>query len=267
MVARINTVAFHGVDIQNVDVQVQISSGLPAFAIVGSNSPDNALRIQELLLGLILLGFLLFPRITYAGDIYKIGQMTCDEKNDSAMIHFGVVYNKPELPKVHLPLNLETEFGHLAVLSPVSECQFHEGREILFSYGTGQVFPYGQCGGDPSAHFSLIVDGQPIFYKKSWNNGGCSNSIDPFVLILDDQRLISCKGPENYSQAGFEKYSIAEEDCLDISERLGKTQLSTGEFMAFEWDQEVDDYHEVSKDSGVCSFLPTGKTLRKLYPI
>ena len=40
MVARINTVAFHGVDVQNVDVQVQISSGLPAFTIVGL--PDKA---------------------------------------------------------------------------------------------------------------------------------------------------------------------------------------------------------------------------------
>lgn len=37
MVARINTVAFHGVDVQNVDVQVQISNGLPCFTIVGYN--------------------------------------------------------------------------------------------------------------------------------------------------------------------------------------------------------------------------------------
>lgn len=40
MVARINTVAFCGVDVQRVDVQVQISSGLPAFTIVGL--PDKA---------------------------------------------------------------------------------------------------------------------------------------------------------------------------------------------------------------------------------
>ena len=37
MVARINTVAFHGVDVQAVDVQVQISNGLPAFTVVGPN--------------------------------------------------------------------------------------------------------------------------------------------------------------------------------------------------------------------------------------
>lgn len=40
MVARINTVAFHGVDVQAVDVQVQISNGLPNFTVVGL--PDKA---------------------------------------------------------------------------------------------------------------------------------------------------------------------------------------------------------------------------------
>ena len=40
MLARINTVAFNGLEILNVDLQVQISSGLPAFIIVGL--PDKA---------------------------------------------------------------------------------------------------------------------------------------------------------------------------------------------------------------------------------
>jgi magnesium chelatase family protein len=40
MVARINTVAFRGIDVLDVDVQVQMSSGLPAFMIVGL--PDKA---------------------------------------------------------------------------------------------------------------------------------------------------------------------------------------------------------------------------------
>jgi magnesium chelatase family protein len=35
MVARVNTVAFQGVDVIDVDVQVQISAGLPAFSVVG----------------------------------------------------------------------------------------------------------------------------------------------------------------------------------------------------------------------------------------
>lgn len=40
MVARINTVAFQGIDVLDVDVQVQITQGLPAFAVVGL--PDKA---------------------------------------------------------------------------------------------------------------------------------------------------------------------------------------------------------------------------------
>jgi magnesium chelatase family protein len=35
MVARVNTVAFQGIDVVSVDVQVHLGSGLPAFAIVG----------------------------------------------------------------------------------------------------------------------------------------------------------------------------------------------------------------------------------------
>src|ERR1700761_3703834 len=40
MVARVSTVAFEGIEARAVDVQVQVSPGLPAFAIVGL--PDKA---------------------------------------------------------------------------------------------------------------------------------------------------------------------------------------------------------------------------------
>jgi magnesium chelatase family protein len=40
MVARVNTVAFQGIDVRPIDVEVQISSGLPSFTIVGL--PDKA---------------------------------------------------------------------------------------------------------------------------------------------------------------------------------------------------------------------------------
>ena len=39
-VARLRTVAFSGIDVKDVDVQVQISSGLPSFTVVGL--PDKA---------------------------------------------------------------------------------------------------------------------------------------------------------------------------------------------------------------------------------
>ncbi|MEO0392944.1 MAG: ATP-binding protein [Pseudomonadota bacterium] len=40
MVARVRTVAFHGIDVRGVDVQAQLSQGLPSFTIVGL--PDKA---------------------------------------------------------------------------------------------------------------------------------------------------------------------------------------------------------------------------------
>jgi len=40
MVARVRTVAFHGVEVVDVDTQVTIASGLPAFNVVGL--PDKA---------------------------------------------------------------------------------------------------------------------------------------------------------------------------------------------------------------------------------
>src|SRR5262245_49565104 len=40
MVARVNTVAFQGIDVVDVDVQVHLGGGLPSFAVVGL--PDKA---------------------------------------------------------------------------------------------------------------------------------------------------------------------------------------------------------------------------------
>ena len=40
MVARVQTVAFAGIEVLDVDVQLQVSSGLPAFTVVGL--PDKA---------------------------------------------------------------------------------------------------------------------------------------------------------------------------------------------------------------------------------
>ena len=40
MVQRVSTVAFEGIEVRPVDVQVQIAPGMPAFTIVGL--PDKA---------------------------------------------------------------------------------------------------------------------------------------------------------------------------------------------------------------------------------
>ena len=39
MVARVNTVAFQGIEVIDVDVQVHLASGLPAFTIAWSLYP------------------------------------------------------------------------------------------------------------------------------------------------------------------------------------------------------------------------------------
>ncbi|HEY8191866.1 MAG TPA: YifB family Mg chelatase-like AAA ATPase [Alphaproteobacteria bacterium] len=62
MVARINTVAFHGVDVQKVDVQVQISNGLPAFTIVGLPDKAVAESKERVRAALYALGIALPPK-------------------------------------------------------------------------------------------------------------------------------------------------------------------------------------------------------------
>jgi hypothetical protein len=42
MVQRVATVAFEGIEVRPVDVQVQVAPGMPVFAIVGL--PDKARR-------------------------------------------------------------------------------------------------------------------------------------------------------------------------------------------------------------------------------
>lgn len=45
MVSRVHTVAFQGIDVLDVDVQVQMASGLPAFTSAGS--PANQQIVGE----------------------------------------------------------------------------------------------------------------------------------------------------------------------------------------------------------------------------
>ena len=55
MVARIGTVAFHGVEVQSVDVEVSISNGLPNFTIVGSNYPQTKFFALKIIVTLLFL--------------------------------------------------------------------------------------------------------------------------------------------------------------------------------------------------------------------
>ena len=65
MVARIGTVAFQGIGVLDIDVQVQTSAGMPAFTIVGL--PDKAaVESREQVRGALTAIGLAFPpqRIT-----------------------------------------------------------------------------------------------------------------------------------------------------------------------------------------------------------
>ena len=59
MVARVRTVAFHGVEVIDVETQVTIASGLPAFTVVGL--PDKAAR-ERVRAALAVLGLAPPPR-------------------------------------------------------------------------------------------------------------------------------------------------------------------------------------------------------------
>jgi len=77
MVARVRTVAFHGVDVIEVEAQVTIVSGLPAFTVVGLPDKAVAESRERVRAALAALGLALPPkRITVnlaPADVAKEG--------------------------------------------------------------------------------------------------------------------------------------------------------------------------------------------------
>ena len=62
MVARVRTVAFHGVEVVEVEVQATIAAGLPAFALVGLPDKAVAESRERVRAALAALGLALPPR-------------------------------------------------------------------------------------------------------------------------------------------------------------------------------------------------------------
>ncbi len=62
MVAKVRTVAFHGVDVIDVETQVTIASGLPAFTVVGLPDKAVAESRERVRAALLSLGLALPPR-------------------------------------------------------------------------------------------------------------------------------------------------------------------------------------------------------------
>ena len=62
MVARVRTVAFHGVEVIDVETQVTIAAGLPAFNVVGLPDKAVAESRERVRAALTVLGLALPPR-------------------------------------------------------------------------------------------------------------------------------------------------------------------------------------------------------------
>src|ERR1700686_2761508 len=62
MVARVRTVAFHGVEVIDVETQVTIASGLPSFTVVGLPDKAVAESRERVRAALTVLGLALPPR-------------------------------------------------------------------------------------------------------------------------------------------------------------------------------------------------------------
>ena len=119
MVARVNTVAFQGINVLDVDVQVQTTSGLPAFTVVGL--PDKAVgesreRVRSALhaMGLALPSKRITVNLTPA-DLTKEGS------HFDLPIALGLLAEMEVLPADEIALY--TALGELALdggLSPVA---------------------------------------------------------------------------------------------------------------------------------------------------
>ena len=62
MVSRVHTVAFSGIDVLDIDCQVQVSSGMVAFSIVGLPDKAVAESRERVRAALVAMGLALPPR-------------------------------------------------------------------------------------------------------------------------------------------------------------------------------------------------------------
>lgn len=136
MVARINTVAFHGVEVKPVDVQVQISNGLPAFNIVGLPDKAVAESKERVRAALHALGLSLPPkRLTVnmaPADLSKEGS------HFDLPIALGVLGAMGVLPKEELEsfvvlgeLSLDSTIRSVSGVLPAAMHANENGRSLI----------------------------------------------------------------------------------------------------------------------------------------
>ena len=136
MVSRINTVAFQGVDVLDIDVQVQIAGGLPTFTIVGL--PDKAIAEskERIRAALNAIGLALPPkRITVnlaPADVLKVGS------HFDLAIATGLLASMEVLPKEDIinytvlgELALDGKIASVAGVLPAAIAANAAGRGLI----------------------------------------------------------------------------------------------------------------------------------------
>ncbi len=143
MVARVRTVAFQGVEVSSIDVQVQIASGLPAFAIVGL--PDKAVgeSKERVRAALTAIGLALPPkRITVnlaPADLGKEGTHFDLPIALGLLVALGAIAGDQLAPYVCLgELGLDGSIANVAGVLPAA---MHAAEQ-----GAGLICPKGQGG-------------------------------------------------------------------------------------------------------------------------
>ncbi len=133
MVSKINTVAFQGIDVVDVDVQVQIAGGLPTFTIVGLPDKAVAESRERVSAAWGALGLALAPKriiINLApADLLKEGS------HFDLPIALGLLAAMGVLPADEIA-------GHVA-LGDSTPHQHSFGRSLHFRYGSQAEV---QCG-------------------------------------------------------------------------------------------------------------------------
>jgi magnesium chelatase family protein len=143
MVARINTVAFQGIDVLDVDVQVQMAQGMPAFTVVGLPDKAVAESRERVRASLTAMGLGLPPkRITVnlaPADLLKEGSHFDLPIALALLAAMGVIGQ--DAIDGHLALGELALDGAVAAVSGVLPAAVHAGAR-----GHGLICPAAQGG-------------------------------------------------------------------------------------------------------------------------
>ena len=144
MTATINTIAFQGVDVRPVDVQVQISNGLPAFTIVGLPDKAVAESKERVRAALHALGIALPPkRLTVnlaPADVNKEGS------HYDLPIALGLLAAMEVLPKEEL--NNYLVLGELSLDASIRSVTGVLPAAIHASSNDNSLICPSECGGE-----------------------------------------------------------------------------------------------------------------------